>query len=271
MKLEVRDLSFGYPGKAVGRGVSFDLNPGEVVALLGPNGGGKTTLFKTILGLLKSQGGDAFLDGNSIRSMKRREIARGIGFVPQAYAGYFPFTVMDTVLMGRTAHIGMFASPSRSDRVVAEEMIEFMGIWDIREQPYTHISGGQRQLALIARALAQETKIMVMDEPTASLDFGNQVRVLDCITTLASRGIGVILSTHDPDHAFLCGNRVVILKDGRVAHIGTPEEVITSEMLRHVYGVDIEVRALETMRNGRQIHVCIPLEVEQHSVGSRTH
>ena len=263
MRLEVQELGFGYPGKAVGRDVTFKVDPGEVVVLLGPNGCGKTTLFKTILNLLPRQAGDVSVDGRSTRSFTRNELARAIAYVPQAYAGYFPFTLLDTVLMGRTAHIALFASPTKSDRAQAAHMLEFMGIGHLREEPYTAVSGGQRQLALIARALVQEARILVMDEPTASLDFGNQVKVLDVIRSLAAEGMGIILSTHDPDHAFLCGHRVAMMKDGRLYRIGSAEEVITSQSLRHVYGVDIEVRAIDvvTPKGTRQIRVCLPTEI----------
>jgi hypothetical protein len=158
--------------------------------------------------------------------------------------------------MGRTAHIDLFATPSGRDIEIAEEMLDLLGIVHLSDQPYTEISGGERQITLVARALAQEPKILVMDEPTASLDFGNQVRVLSEIKALAGRGIAVILSTHDPDQAFLCAHRVAILHKGRLAHLGPPQEVITSENLRAIYGVDVEVWPIERGR-GEQLRVCV--------------
>jgi iron complex transport system ATP-binding protein len=257
VRLDVQDLAFGYPGKEVGRGVSFSLAGGEVLCLLGPNGGGKTTLFKTVLRLLAPRRGGVTVDGEPVAGWSRRRLARVFGYVPQAQVGVFPFTVAEIVLMGRTAHIGPFATPSRADRAVAEEMLAVLGIGHLAARPYTEISGGERQLTLIARALAQQPAILVMDEPTASLDFGNQVRVLGEIEHLARRGIAVMLSTHDPDHAFLCAHRVALLHEGRLAQLGPPDEVITRESLREVYGVEVTVMEMAGA-DGRVARVCVP-------------
>ena len=257
MRLQVDNLTFGYGGKIVGSGVSFALEAGEVLCLLGPNGAGKTTLFKTILKLVTPLGGVVSADGEAIDPWPRRKLARLFGYVPQAQFGLFPFTLREVVLMGRTAHIGLFTTPSSRDAEIAEEMLEVLGIGHLADRAYTEVSGGERQLALIARALAQEPKVLVMDEPTASLDFGNQVRVLSEIKALANRGIGVILSTHDPDQAFLCAHRVAILHEGRLAHLGSPREVITAENLRAVYGVEVEILPLQTA-SGHNILVCVP-------------
>jgi iron complex transport system ATP-binding protein len=257
MRLKVDNLAFGYRGRPVGSDVSFALESGEVLCLLGPNGAGKTTLFKTILRLLVPLGGTIMIDAEAIERWSRRKLARAFGYVPQAQLGLFPFTVRDVVLMGRTAHIDLFATPSVQDQEVAEQMLDLLGIAHLAEHPYTEVSGGERQITLVARALAQEPKILVMDEPTASLDFGNQVRVLSEIKTLASRGIAVILSTHDPDQAFLCAHRVAILNNGRLAHLGPPQEVITSENLRAIYRVDVEVCSVER-GNGEALQVCVP-------------
>jgi iron complex transport system ATP-binding protein len=257
MRLIVDNLAFGYRGRPVGNEVSFALESGEVLCLLGPNGAGKTTLFKTILRLLAPLAGTITIDAEAIDRWSRRRLARVFGYVPQAQLGLFPFTVRDVVLMGRTAHIDLFATPSSRDLEVAEEMLDLLGISHLADQPYTEVSGGERQITLVARALAQEPKILVMDEPTASLDFGNQVRVLSEIKALAGRGIAVILSTHDPDQAFLCAHGVAILHNGRLAHLGPPHEVITSENLRAIYGVDVEVRSVER-GNGETLLVCVP-------------
>ena len=176
MKLEAKHLDFGYRGHRVGNDVSLSLEAGEVLCLLGPNGSGKTTLFKTLLVLLSPQGGRVLMDGADLQQKKRDEVARLVSYVPQAHAAFFPFTVREVVLMGRTAHLGVFSSPSRHDRDVAQAAIERMRLAQLADSVYTRISGGERQLALIARALAQEARVVVMDEPTANLDFGNQVR-----------------------------------------------------------------------------------------------
>ena len=258
MKLEARHLDFGYPGHRVGSDVTLALGAGEVLCLLGPNGSGKTTLFKTLLGLLPAQGGEVAMDGADIKARAREEVARLVSYVPQAHAAFFPFTVREVVLMGRTAHMGVFSSPSRRDREIADAAMERMRLAALADSVYTRISGGERQLTLVARALAQEARIVVMDEPTANLDFGNQVRVLEHIQSLAQSDIGVLLSTHDPDQAFLCADRVAMLHQGRLAHLGTPDEVITSVSLNQIYGVDVVVTRV-SMEDGGERRVCLPV------------
>ncbi len=251
--LEARALGFGYGAKAVGRDVDLEARPGEVLCLLGPNGSGKTTLFKTMLGLLPSQAGEVRLDGIALAHLTRPQIARRVAYVPQAHAAHFPFTVIDMVVMGRTAHLGMFASPTREDRHRALGALGTLGIAELAQAEYTRISGGQRQLALIARALAQEAPAIIMDEPTASLDFGNQVVVLSEVKRLASQGLTIVLSTHDPDHAFSVGDRVALLDGGRLIAQGAPRDVLTPERLHAVYGVSVVV---EQLSHGQT--VCAP-------------
>jgi iron complex transport system ATP-binding protein len=257
VKLEARHLDFGYGARRVGRDVSLSVMAGEVLCLLGPNGSGKTTLFKTLLGLLPAQGGEVRIDDLDLKARARAEIARLVSYVPQAHAAFFPFTVEEVVLMGRTAHLGVFSSPSRRDRDAAHAAIARMRIEHLADSIYTRISGGERQLTLIARALAQEARVAVMDEPTANLDFGNQVRVLQHIQGLARSGIGVLLSTHDPDHAFICADRVAMLHDGRLARLGDPSTTITSESLKEIYGVEVAVVQVP-LGDGGERRVCIP-------------
>jgi iron complex transport system ATP-binding protein len=242
--LAAHGLAFGYRGKPVGQDVDLEVRAGEVVCLLGPNGSGKTTLFKTMLGLLPPQGGEVRLGGRPIAALARDEIARGVAYVPQAQAAHFPFRVADMVVMGRTAHMGPFAAPGRDDHAKALAALDALGIGGLSQAEYTRISGGQRQLVLVARALAQDTPAIVMDEPTASLDFGNQVVVLSEVRRLSARGLAVLLSTHDPDHAFSIGHRVVLLDAGRLVAQGHPETVLTPERLRAVYGVSVTVERL---------------------------
>jgi iron complex transport system ATP-binding protein len=168
--------------------------------------------------------------------------------------------VRETVLMGRTAHFGLFAAPSARDHAASAAAIERMGITHLADDIYTQISGGERQLALIARALAQDARVVIMDEPTANLDFGNQVRVLERIRALAGEGIGVLLSTHDPDHAFLCADRVAMLREGRLMACGAPDEVMTAENLRQLYGVEIAVTTVLLTPGGTR-NVCLPLGI----------
>ena len=251
--LDVESLDFGFPGRTIGRDVSFALGTGEVICVLGPNGGGKTTLFRTVLGLLASHGGKILLDGKPIESLSRTEIAKLIGYVPQGHSGYFAYTVRDFVLMGRTAHVGIFSSPSKKDVEVANRALASLGMAHLAERPITEVSGGERQLALVARALAQEPKLLVLDEPTASLDFGNQVRVLERIAGLARTGIAILFSSHDPDHAFLCAQRALLLSEGRALEIGAPRDVIRADTLQRLYGVSVQV--LPLAGGG---HTCLP-------------
>jgi iron complex transport system ATP-binding protein len=251
--LEVRSLAFGFPGRTIGQDVSFSLGAGESLCVLGPNGGGKTTLFRTILGLLQKKSGSIELNGNSIDNLSRQEVARVAGYVPQGHTAYFAFTLREFVLMGRTARVGAFSTPGKADHAVAQRALEALGIASLADRPVTEVSGGERQLALVARALAQAPKLLVMDEPTAGLDFGNQVRVLEKISALAATGISILFSSHDPDHAFLGARRALLLGEGRVLELGTPKDVVRSDSLKRLYGVDVQVVPV-----GDDRHTCLP-------------
>jgi iron complex transport system ATP-binding protein len=251
--LEARGLGYGYPGRAVGRDLDLALGAGEVLCVLGPNGGGKTTLFRTLLGLLEAQAGEVRLQGESLDALPRGEVARRMGYVPQGHSAQFAFTVRDVVLMGRTAHVGLFAAPGAADRAAAERAIEALGIGALADRVLTELSGGERQLAMIARALAQGARLLVLDEPTASLDFGNQVRVLRELRRLAADGYAVVFSSHDPGQAFLAASGVLLLVRGGALRQGTPEDVITADNLRQVYGVDVRVTAVDGVR------ACLPV------------
>ncbi|WP_092996385.1 ABC transporter ATP-binding protein [Rhizobium sp. NFR07] len=244
MMLELRDLSFGYGARTIGSSVSLTLGPGEILALLGPNGAGKTTLFKTMLGLLPPQAGDVLFDGASLATLSRAERAKRIAYVPQAHAALFPFKVRDVVLMGRAAQVAPFSAPGRRDREVAAGALDRLGMSHLGERPYTEISGGERQMTLIARALAQEPKILVMDEPTASLDYGNQMRVLSHVRRLAAEGMAIVLSTHNPDHVFMVADRVALLHEGRLAGLGQPAEVLTPATVKRLYDIDVVMGVL---------------------------
>ena len=236
--LEIRHLAFGYPHHTVGRDMHLRLDAGEVVALLGPNGSGKTTLFRTILGWLRPLAGEIQIGGESAADWTRVRMAQWLGYVPQIHSGFFPFTTMDIVLMGRTAHLPLFGVPSRHDRELALAALDQMGAAALAPRIYTELSGGERQLVLIARALAQEPRLLVMDEPTASLDFGNQIRVLDQVAALRRRGMAVLMSTHHPDHARHVADRVVLIKHGRKVGEGPPTTALTTAVLSELYDID---------------------------------
>ncbi|MCX7717927.1 MAG: ABC transporter ATP-binding protein [Candidatus Sumerlaeaceae bacterium] len=244
MRLEVRHLDCGYGTHAVARDVSLTVNGGEVVCLLGPNGSGKTTLFKTVLGLLRRLAGSITLDGSETSHWSQNRLAREIAYVPQSHTPLFPYRVLDVVVMGRAARLGLFAAPGRRDLELARAALDEAGIGHLAGRPYTEISGGERQMVLITRALVQEARLLVMDEPTSNLDFGNQVRVLRRMRDLAAGGIGILMTTHYPNHALICADRVAILHDGHMVAQGAPAEVITEQMLSAIYRVDTRIHRL---------------------------
>jgi len=238
--IRARDLIIGYGRKAISSGISFELQPNEILCLLGPNGSGKSTLFKTLMGLIPPQGGDLRILDKAVRRWPRREFARQVGYVPQAHDGVFPFTVEEIVLMGRTARIGRYSAPGQQDREIAGRCLQGLNILHLRERPYNEISGGERQLALIARAMAQEPTVLIMDEPTASLDFGNQIRVLEHIRQLKNQGMAILLCTHQPEHALKVADRVALFRDGVIHYCGQTLQTMTRERLAWLYDLDPE-------------------------------
>lgn len=255
--LEVKDAICGYGSKKVVENISLSVQTGEVLCLLGPNGVGKTTLFKSILGFLKLMDGTILLNGEDIRNWSKKRLATAIGYVPQAHVPPFPFKVLEVVIMGRNAHMGIFASPSEMDKEIAEEALETLGISFLKDEIYTEISGGERQLVLIARALAQQPEILIMDEPTSNLDFGNQVRVLEKIYRLSKKGLGVIMTSHFPSHVFLCSTKVALMQKNQPFSIGSVDEIVTEENLKSAYGINVKITSTADSR-GNIIKTCVP-------------
>lgn len=258
--LSLNHLGFAYHrSKAVLRDVSFTVNSGEVVSLLGPNGTGKTTLLRCVLGLLPGQSGEVRFMGRSFSSLSMKERARQVAYVPQNSGLTFPYDVREVVLMGRVPHLGFGAAPGRADFEAVEAALSHMRVRHLSGTVFQRLSGGEKQLVMIARALAQEASLLVLDEPTASLDFANQSRTLSLVRALAGRGYAVLMTTHSPDHAFLASDKVVLMKDGKVLAQGKPDEAITGESLSALYGSKTVVCQTEVKSGGKSVKVCIPV------------
>ena len=218
--------------------VSLHIRKGSIYGFLGPNGAGKSTLFRCILGGLPDYGGAILLDGRDARTLDQRALAAHIAYIPQIHRPTFGYSVLDTALMGLTRQLSPFRSPSAQQEGQAMAALEQLGVSHLAPRSFSELSGGEQQLVLIARALCQQADILVMDEPTSSLDYGNQLRVLRCVKALARRGYTVILSTHDPQHALRFADRVLALSGGGVAAFGAAKDILTAELLRRLYGVD---------------------------------
>ncbi|MBP3428783.1 MAG: ABC transporter ATP-binding protein [Clostridia bacterium] len=254
MSMNVEHLSFAYGEREVLRDVSFSVEYGEFLSVLGPNGVGKSTLFRCMLGLLTPTAGAAYIGGQAVASLSARQLSEKIAYIPQSHNPVFNFSVFDMVLMGTTAQTGSFASPGKRQRSRANKALDRLGIFDLKDRGYGSLSGGERQLVLIARAIAQEAKVLVMDEPSAALDFGNRMRVMHTVQSLTRDGYAVIQSTHDPEQAYMYSDKILALQGGRVAAFGTPQDTMDAALVSALYGVDVEVCSMR----GDKIRVCIP-------------
>jgi len=234
------DLEFRRGERKVLDGVSLTIQAGEVVALLGANGSGKTTLLRLLMGFLAPSRGRVFLDGEALEKLGRRAVARKLAYVAQSHAAPFPYRVRDVVALGRLPRSGWFAPPNRPDSAIVEGALRRLNIGHLAERPYTEVSGGERQLALIGRALAQGAEILVFDEPMSGLDYGAQLRLIALLRGLAEEGKGVIMSTHHPEHAHWACDRVAMLEQGKVGDEGPPDRVLTAEAIERLYGVRVE-------------------------------
>lgn len=241
--LQVNDLRYSYDGDGALAlaGLSMTMQPGEVAALLGPNGAGKTTLLHTLLGLLTPQQGEVLIDGRPIQNFSRTERSQMIGLVPQFESIPFDFTVEEYVLMGRAPHLGMLATPKSADWETAQASLEDLGIHELRKRSILELSGGERQMAVLARALAQEPRLLLMDEPLAHLDLGNRAKILRMIRKSANQGVTVLFTTHDPDSAAAVAKHLVLMRDGKALEAGPMDEVLTDEALSETYGVPVRV------------------------------
>ena len=258
MNLNLEDVHYSYSnGTEVLKGISFNISGGDLVSVLGPNGVGKSTLFRCILGFLPTYSGTISIDGKSLKDMSRKELSHLIAYVPQSSEPVFEYTVKELVLMGMTNRLSIGGSPSKQDEEHVMDVLEQLRIADLAQCSCTQISGGQRQLALLARALVQDAQILIMDEPTANLDYGNQYRVLERISNLGEQGYCVIMSTHDPNQAYLHSNRALVIQDGHILADGAPQKVMTEELLSELYGIRVGVS--EAFYSERKLSYCFPL------------
>ena len=240
MSLSAENLSFSYGQNPVLREVSFTAEKGELVSVLGPNGVGKTTLFRCVLGTLTPLKGYIKMDNEDLSALTPRERAKRIAYIPQIHPPTFGYTVLDTVLMGAARQLNAFQQPGAAQLRRAEEALEQVGALHLRERNFAHLSGGEQQLVLIARALAQDAEVLMMDEPTSALDYGNQLRILQMVRRLAAQGYTVILSTHNPQHALTFATRMLALRDGQTVAWGEPRQVLTPELMETLYGVRVD-------------------------------
>jgi iron complex transport system ATP-binding protein len=255
--IELENLRCGYGDSVVVAGVNAEVASGEIFCLLGPNGIGKTTLFKTILGLLPPIGGRVFIGGKDAAKMSPKEIARTIGYVPQSRPPPFAFRVSDVIVMGRISRIGTWSAPRRPDYDAAERVMRQLGIDNLRDKLYTELSGGERQMVLFARALVSEPSFLMMDEPTSNLDFGNQAIVLSNIKRFAEEGTGVIMTSHFPEHAFLCGAKVALMGPPGSFLVGEAPEIITEKNMSAAY--DAPVAVVSIPYRGAGLYCCQPI------------
>ena len=257
MRLEVEEVSFDYgTGQNILQSMSFTYESPQVMCLLGCNGVGKSTLLRCIMGELTPATGTIQIDGRPARAYSPREMALKVAYIAQMHAPTFSYPVIDVVTMGRTSHIGYLSNPSDSDVQFAYEQLEYLGIERLAERPYTDISGGERQLVMIASALAQQPEAMLLDEPTAHLDFGNQFKFVQLVERLHAKGIGVLMTTHFPDHALLLDCETAILARGGVVAQGPAHEVVTERALGEIYGIEINIAQVGARP------VCIPGSLE---------
>lgn len=255
--ITLNNVCCGYGNKEVLKNISFSIQEAKLTCLLGKNGVGKTTLFKTILGLLPTIEGEILYDKMCSKTFSAKDFAKYISYVPQAHGTPFPFTVLDVVIMGQYAHSkSIFEKPKVSNIEIAKQCIQTLGIEKLTHKNFSKISGGEKQMVLIARAMAQQPKFIAMDEPTSSLDMGNQVRVMELTKLLTQKGYGVIMNTHSPQHAIQFADEVVLLNEGTISHKGKPDEVLHAHTVTDLYNTPMEI--IETFtRAGNKRRVLI--------------
>lgn len=242
MNLKIAELGFAYPnGKEIFTEVNFSLKKGEIFTILGPNGAGKSTLLNCIGNLNEPTQGGIFLEKDNIKDLSLRQFAQRIGYVPQIHQPTYAFTVEEFVAMGRTPYLRAFKKLNHQDQRIIAEAMELVRITHLMNKPYTQLSGGERQLVTIARAIAQEPDFILLDEPTAHLDFGNQIKTMKLVKKLSDQGYGIIMTTHNPDQVFFIGGRVGVLNRSGVFEIGLVDQYLTEELLSSLYNEPVQL------------------------------
>ena len=254
MSIQVNNLSFSYGQKNVLHDICFSAEKGEFLSILGPNGAGKSTLFRCILGLLPGYSGEVLVNERNIKGFSAREASRQIAYIPQKSHCVFQYNVVDIVLMGRSNRTSVFGNPGKEDEQACLKALEKVGICALKDRCFHKLSGGEQQLVLIARALAQDAPILLLDEPTANLDFGNQILVLEQAKKLAQEGYTVIQTTHHPEQSYLYSDRILALRNGRILALGKPTEVLNDVIMEQLYNVSVDVISLYD----DAARVCIP-------------
>ena len=255
--ISIQNASYSYDGiRPIWEDVNIHVEPGECFCLMGPNGCGKTTLFNCINGRFPLQKGRVLINGKNVREYTTNELARIMGIVYQEHSAPFPYTSLEVVRMGRTPYLGLMGTPSSQDTEFAYSIMEELGIAHLAGKCYTQISGGERQLVLIARTVCQQPKIILFDEPTSHLDFKNQAMVMETIKQLSKRGITIVMISHFPNHVWSIASSVAMMNfQGLVAH-GKVSEVMTEENLTKTYGVRVNI--YKSMRDGKETCFCTP-------------
>jgi iron complex transport system ATP-binding protein len=247
--LSMTDLKFGYTeNRSVLNALSMQVEAGTITAILGPNGAGKTTLLHTILGLLKPQSGEIFLNDTTIESFSHRQLSKLIGLVPQAETIPFNFSVFEYVLLGRTPHMGIFNMPSKQDFRLVNQVLETLNLMPLKNRPMPELSGGERQMALVARALVQQPSVLLLDEPTSHLDLSNTGAILRVLKDLVKNGVTVVFTTHDPQAAIYSADHLILMQQGRVLAAGALDEIMTSEKLSQTYGTKVLVEEVNNRK-----------------------
>lgn len=262
MLLEIKDLHGGYGKKEIVKGVDCHADAGDILCLVGPNGCGKTTLFRLILGSLAPFSGNICIEGKNTNGLSPKELASLVAYIPQYHTPVFSYTVLEVVLMGRASHFSAYETPKEKDKEAAFAALEKLNIEHLANQKYTSLSGGQRQMVLIARAICQSAKIFVMDEPAANLDYANHQLLMDVVVDLAKSGYCVVMSTHSPEHPASIGTKVLMMKEGQVVAFGEPSKVITPQNLERAYGIEMDVITVSD-RYGVKRTICLPVKQQK--------